>query len=72
MTVLLEKAFAKASALPEAEQDLLATQLLAEMEAENAFDKAIALSSSKLVKLAEEALAENRAGKTMDLDPERL
>jgi hypothetical protein len=72
MTDLLEKAFAEAAKLPTAEQDLLASRLLAEMAAEDAFDEAIARSSDKLARLAQEALAEYRAGLTEELDPERL
>ncbi|MGO8688449.1 MAG: hypothetical protein ACLQLG_02360 [Thermoguttaceae bacterium] len=62
MTTLLEEAFAKAAALPAAEQDVLARRLLAELAAEDDFDRAIAASSDKLASLAREALAEHRAG----------
>ena len=72
MTNLLEQAFAEASKLPTAEQDLLASRLLAELAAEDAFDRAIARTSDKLAQLAKEALAEYRAGKTEELDPDRL
>ena len=72
MTSLLEQAFAKAAQLPPAEQDLLASRLLAELAAEDDFDHAIARSSDKLIAPAQEALAEHRAGQTEELDPERL
>jgi hypothetical protein len=72
MTTLLQQAFAEAAKLPEAEQDLLASWLLAELAAEDDFDRAIARSSDKLVGLAREALAEHRAGQTEELDPDRL
>jgi hypothetical protein len=72
MTTLLQHAFAEAAKLPQAEQDLLASRLLAELAAEDDFDRAIARSSDKLVPLAREALAEHRSGKTDELDPERL
>jgi hypothetical protein len=72
MTTLLQQAFSEASKLPTAEQDLLASWLLAEVATENDFDAAIARSSSKLVALAREALAEHGAGLTEELDPERL
>ncbi len=62
MTTLLEEAFAKAAALPAAEQDVLARRLLAELAAEDDFDRAIAASSDKLASLAREALAEHRTG----------
>ncbi|MEO8497282.1 MAG: hypothetical protein ABI614_19605 [Planctomycetota bacterium] len=72
MTTLLQQAFAEAAKLPQAEQDLLASRLLAELAAEDDFDRAIARSSDKLVALAREALAEHRSGQTEELDPERL
>jgi hypothetical protein len=72
MTTLLQKAFAAAANLPTAEQDLLASRLLAELSSEDDFDRAIAQSSEKLADLAREALAEHRAGLTEELDPERL
>ena len=72
MTALLQKAFSEAAKLPQAEQDLLALRLLAELSAEDDFDRAIARSSEKLAVLAQEALAEHRSGQTEELDPERL
>ncbi|MFI5460007.1 MAG: hypothetical protein ACHRXM_31695 [Isosphaerales bacterium] len=72
MTTLLERAFAEASKLASAEQELLASRLLAELAAEDDFDRAIAVSGDKLSRLAAEALAEHRAGLTMELDPDRL
>ncbi len=72
MTKLLETAFSKAAQLPAAEQDVLASRLLAELADGDAFDQAIAASAGKLADLAREALAEHRAGLTQELDPERL
>jgi len=72
MTKLLQDAFAKASALPPAEQDVLAARLLAELEGEDEFDRAITASSSTLAGLAREALAEHRDGRTQELDPDAL
>jgi hypothetical protein len=72
MTVRLAEAFAEASRLPEAEQDVLASRLLAELAAEDEFDRAIATSSEKLRRLATEALAEHAAGLTQVWDPESL
>lgn len=72
MTSLLQRAFAEASKLPEAEQELLASRLLAELSGDDAFDRAIATSSDKLPRLAAEALAEHRTGLTEELDPDRL
>ncbi len=72
MTTLLQKAFAEAAKLPEPEQVVLATRLLAELATEDDFDRAIARSSDKLTALTREALAEFRSGQTEALDPERL
>ena len=72
MTELLERAFAEASKLSPAEQELLASRLLAELSAEDDFDKKIAGWVGKLEGLAAEALAEHRAGLTEELDPEGL
>jgi hypothetical protein len=72
MTKLLQDAFAKASALSPAEQDVLASRLLAELAEEDEFDRAIAASSDKLARLAREALTEHRDGRTQELDPDVL
>lgn len=71
MTPLLERAFAEAAKLSPAEQDLLASRLLAELTAEDEFDRAIARSTDKLTHLAAEALAEHRGRRTEKFDPER-
>jgi len=72
VTTLLQEAFAKAAALPPAEQDVLARRLLAELAAEDDFDRAIAASSDKLAGLAREALAEHRAGQSEEFNPDNL
>ncbi|HUT37192.1 MAG TPA: hypothetical protein VNE39_27170 [Planctomycetota bacterium] len=72
MTQLLEKAFAKASRLPDAEQDALAAVLLSEMESEARWQKSFAESADKLAALADEALADLDAGRTEPLDPDHL
>jgi hypothetical protein len=72
MTKLLEKAFAEASKLPEAEQDVLAERLLSEIHSDRQWDEAFSKSGDLLSRLAEEALNEHRAGLTQDLDPDRL
>ena len=71
MTPQLERAFAEAAKLPEAEQDVLASRILAEIEAEEDFDHAIARASDELTRLAAEALVEHRAGLTEQLDRDR-
>ena len=72
MTTLLRQAFDEAAKLPEAEQNLLASRLLAELAAEDDFDRAIARTSDKLAGMARAALAEYRSGQTEELDPEQL
>jgi hypothetical protein len=72
MTQLLEHAFTEAGKLSSAEQDLLASRLLAELADEDAFDRDIAASADKLASLAQDALAEHRAGQTRELDPDGL
>ena len=72
MTTLLEQAFAEAAKRPAAEQELLASRLLAELADENNFDRAIAGSTDLLARLAAEALAEHHAGLTEELDPDQL
>lgn len=72
MTTSLQQAFAEAAKLPLAEQELLASRLLAEVTAEDEFDRAIARTSDKLARLGEEALTEYRAGLTEELDPDQL
>ena len=46
--------------------------MLAELADEDEFDRAIAASADKLTSLANDALAEHRAGRTQELDPDRL
>ncbi len=72
MNKLLQQAFEVAAQLPGAEQDVLASRLLAELAAEDEFDRTIAASADKLAVLARDALAEHDADKTKDLDPDRL
>lgn len=72
MTTLLQRAFVEVEKLTPAEQDVLASRLLAELQEEDDFDRAIAASSDKLASLAREALAEHRAGLTQEMDPDRL
>ena len=72
MTSRLERAFAEAAKLPEAEQELLASRLFAELAIEDDFDRVISASTKKLARLAAEALDEHHAGQTQALDPDRL
>lgn len=72
MTKLLEKAFKRASKLPEIEQNALAKWLLDELETERNWEKKFAESEDILEKLADDALEANRKGKTKNLDLGRL
>lgn len=72
MTTLFEKAIAKASELPDNQQDALATLLLEEIEDEARWDAAFADSQDLLARMAAEAMEEHRAGQTLDLDPDTL
>ena len=71
MTATLQQAFAAADKLSEAEQEVLAARLLAELAAEDDFDRDIAQSADKLANLARQAIADHRSGQTEELDPER-
>ncbi len=72
MTELLEQAIAKLKTLPASEQDVIAAMILEELEDEIRWDTAFASSQATLAKLAAEAMTEYRAGKTQELDPEKL
>lgn len=72
MTKLLEKAFEEASKLPNEAQDSLAKFLLEELESERRWDELFAKSPDILSELAREALAEHAAGRTTELDPDKL
>ena len=72
MTALLQQAMTAAEKLPAAEQDVLATRLLAELDAEDQFDRTISGSSEKLAGLATAALTEYRAGLTKPLVPDQF
>lgn len=71
MTQLLEKAVATVSALPDSEQDALASVLLNEVESERRWDQLFASSQDLLGLMARKALEEYRAGETAPLDLER-
>jgi len=72
MTTLLEKAFKKASKLPEVEQNALAKWLIEEIEAEKEWEKRYAESEDVLDRLADDALEVHGKGKTEELDLNRL
>jgi len=72
MTILLNKAFEKASTLPDTIQDALAAELLEDIEWEKKWDNTMASSSNKLDTLAEKALREFKEGKTKKIDFDEL
>jgi len=72
MTEKLQKAFAEAEKLSEAEQDRVAQWLLAELEDDRAWDGAFANSADRLALLADEALDDHAQGRTKRLDPDQL
>jgi hypothetical protein len=72
MTKLLEKAFKKASNLPEIEQNALAKWLLEELDAQKRWDRMFAESEHILDRLGDEALAAHERGETIPLDINRL
>jgi len=72
MTRTLDNAIAKISALPEEDQERIARWLLDELEDEEHWDKQFSNSQDVLNKLADEARAERAAGRTTELDPDRL
>lgn len=72
MTKLLEHAIAEVSKLSADEQDAIAALILEEIEDENRWDESFQKSQDALARLAEEALIEDKAGKTQELDPDRL
>ena len=58
MTKLLEKAFEKASKLPESEQNVIAKWLLEELESERNWEKSFSESEEILANLAKETISE--------------
>lgn len=72
MTELLEQAIALMQALPEEEQDAIASVILAEIEDEQHWDESFSRSPDTLAKLAASAMTEYHAGQTQKLDPETL
>jgi len=72
MTKLLERAFKRASHLPEVEQNALARWLIDELEAERAWDARFAESEDVLESLANEAIEIRKKGKAKSLDLSRL
>jgi hypothetical protein len=68
----LERAFAEASKLPEAEQEVLAAWILEELASERRWQRVFENSADLLAQLGDEAVAEHRQHRTKALDPDRL
>lgn len=69
---MLEKAFEKASELPEEDQDDFAAFILDELTSVRRWVEAFEESQEELEQLAAEALNEHEAGETEELDPSQL
>ena len=72
MTQTLDAAIAKLAALPPEEQDRVGRWLLDEIRDEEHWRRQFSTSQDLLGKLAVEARADRAAGRTTDLDPEKL
>ena len=68
MTQLLQRAFEKAAALPEDDQDFLAEMILDEIAQDQTFDAKIEATAHLLKPLADQARADELAGLNIDLD----
>lgn len=72
MTELLEKAYKKASSLPEHLQDIAAERLLQEIEWEEKWDKTLEENPETLKRLAERAQKQYQEGKTKEMGFDEL
>jgi hypothetical protein len=72
MTERLEQVIARLKTLPTDKQDAIAPLILEELEDDQRWDESFTRSPNLLAKLAAKAMAEYWAGKTQELDPERL
>jgi len=68
MTTLLEKALQKVGALPEDEQNAIASEILDSLADEEAWKSRLASTRDRLRQLAREALQEDERGETRPLD----
>ena len=68
MSTLLEKALEKVGALPEDEQDAIASQILAALADEEAWKKRFVEKREIIRRMAREALEEDARGETLPLD----
>jgi len=68
MSTLLEKALEQVVALPDDEQDAIASQILVSLADEDAWKKRFAGNREVIRRMAREALAEDDRGETLPLD----
>ena len=72
MTQLLERAFQRAQELPQADQDVVASLILEEIESERGWQERFDSSQDLLAELAQEALDDLHAGRARELMPDDL
>jgi hypothetical protein len=68
MSTLLEKALEKVVALPQNEQDAIASQILASLADEGSWKTRFAEKRDVIRRMAREALEEDERGETLPLD----
>jgi hypothetical protein len=68
MSSLLEKALERVAALPQDEQDAIASQILASLADEDAWKKRFAEKRDVIRRMAREALEEDERGETLRLE----
>jgi hypothetical protein len=68
MSTLLEKALEQVAALPDDEQDAIASQILSSLADEDAWKKRFAVNRDAMRRMAREALDEEERGETRPLD----
>lgn len=72
MTPTLDAVIAKVEVLAPDEQDRVARWLLDELRDDEAWTRQFEASQDTLAKLAAEARADRKAGRTTELDPDKL
>ena len=72
MTQALDTVIAQLERLPADEQDRIAKWLAAELASEERWSKLFDQSQDILGELADEAVADLEAGRTRDIDPDRM
>lgn len=68
MSTLLQMALEKVAALPQDDQDAIASQILASLADEDAWNKRFAEKRDEIRRMAREALQEDERGETLLLD----